>query len=417
MHEKYNAVFSLYLFYEGTLYKEFNLSKMPTQYEQEWEENSSWLKLGFHAQRMHPAYPYQTASYQQAKDDFLAVKSQVLRFASEKSWDEMMCSHYWSGSLESCRAWRDLGIKGFYAAHQARQSYYLPKELSQFLNLLDFFYDAQEGNLFIQTDIWMERDFPTTPNLEHSTHQKLHALAQENPLGMHNIHLFTHESYLLPQNHFHKMREKLEAALSWLVSQGYKQEFDGENPFFNMLPPPAPFHLKKISQGENALLVWERREKEPCTYLLYKKTLSHPHGEPGEWLEMGKTNQQSWLLNAQEKEEWAAYKVAAVLGEKQSISNPFILEPEPLKEELTIKLYPNPFNQSATMQYSLPEAAEVSMSIYNLLGQRIRQFPRELQAAGHYWQEIDAENLASGIYIVELMAGKQRATKKMLLLK
>lgn len=89
--------------------------------------------------------------------------------------------------------------------------------------------------------------------------------------------------------------------------------------------------------------------------------------------------------------------------------------------------YPNPFNPETTIRYSLPVAAKVELSIYNLLGQKIRRLAVAQQAAGRYQVQWDGRTeagnpAASGLYFYRLKVddreGKKfEAVKKMLLLK
>ena len=84
--------------------------------------------------------------------------------------------------------------------------------------------------------------------------------------------------------------------------------------------------------------------------------------------------------------------------------------------------YPNPFNPATTIQYALPQAADVELTVYNVVGQPVRTLVAEHQNAGHYGVEWDATNdsgysLPSGMYFYHLQAGDFRAVKKMLLLK
>ena len=85
--------------------------------------------------------------------------------------------------------------------------------------------------------------------------------------------------------------------------------------------------------------------------------------------------------------------------------------------------YPNPFNPATTLQYALPQAADVALTVYNVLGQPVRTLVAERQAAGRYAVEWDATNdqghrLSSGLYFYRLQAGGDfREVKKMLLLK
>ena len=82
--------------------------------------------------------------------------------------------------------------------------------------------------------------------------------------------------------------------------------------------------------------------------------------------------------------------------------------------------YPNPFNPTTTIQYQLPEAAFVTLSIYDALGRRVAVLVRSEQPAGRYTVEWDAAQLgeyASGVYFYHLQAGAFSQSRKMILLK
>ena len=84
--------------------------------------------------------------------------------------------------------------------------------------------------------------------------------------------------------------------------------------------------------------------------------------------------------------------------------------------------YPNPFNPATTIKYALPLAADVELTVYNVLGQPVRTLIAEHQNAGRYVVEWDATNdsghsLSSGMYFYRLEAGGDLEVKKMLLLK
>ena len=85
--------------------------------------------------------------------------------------------------------------------------------------------------------------------------------------------------------------------------------------------------------------------------------------------------------------------------------------------------FPNPFNPATTIKYALPQAADVELTVYNVVGQVVRTLVAEHQSAGRYVVEWDATNdsghsLSSGIYLYRLQAGSEfREVKKMLLLK
>lgn len=79
--------------------------------------------------------------------------------------------------------------------------------------------------------------------------------------------------------------------------------------------------------------------------------------------------------------------------------------------------YPNPFNPSTNISFELPEAATVSLRIYNLLGQEVAVLANGKYSAGQHNVLFQSGNLSSGIYIYRLETGKQTATKKMILIK
>jgi hypothetical protein len=80
-------------------------------------------------------------------------------------------------------------------------------------------------------------------------------------------------------------------------------------------------------------------------------------------------------------------------------------------------LHPNPFNPSTTISFTLPEAAAVNLSIYDVSGRRAITLIDGWRDPGFHNVTFDASNLASGIYIYRLTAGKFTASGKMVLLK
>jgi hypothetical protein len=79
--------------------------------------------------------------------------------------------------------------------------------------------------------------------------------------------------------------------------------------------------------------------------------------------------------------------------------------------------YPNPFNPSTVISYSIPNESNVSLKIYNLLGQEVKTLVDESKAPGTYKVNFNAGDLSSGIYFYSLHAGNFYQVKKMILIK
>ena len=79
--------------------------------------------------------------------------------------------------------------------------------------------------------------------------------------------------------------------------------------------------------------------------------------------------------------------------------------------------YPNPFNPSTVINYSVANSGEVSLSVYNLLGQKVAQLVTGLKASGSYNVTWNAAGVAGGLYYYRLEAGGKTLIKKMMLIK
>lgn len=87
------------------------------------------------------------------------------------------------------------------------------------------------------------------------------------------------------------------------------------------------------------------------------------------------------------------------------------------KTATIVTAYPNPFNPSVTIAYTLPVSGEVLIDAYNVLGQRVAELARESQAAGDHTITWDAGELPSGIYLIRISTAEGAETIKVNLLK
>jgi thiol-disulfide isomerase/thioredoxin len=79
--------------------------------------------------------------------------------------------------------------------------------------------------------------------------------------------------------------------------------------------------------------------------------------------------------------------------------------------------YPNPFNPVTKIEYALPKDGEVTLVIYDVLGNEVLTLYKGYRRAGYYEADFDATNLASGIYFYRIASGSFTDVKKMLLIK
>jgi hypothetical protein len=79
--------------------------------------------------------------------------------------------------------------------------------------------------------------------------------------------------------------------------------------------------------------------------------------------------------------------------------------------------YPNPFNPSTKIKFTLPKAEKVKIAVYNTIGQKIETLLNQSMKAGFYEVEFNAVYLSSGVYFYRIEAGEFQYVKKMVLIK
>jgi hypothetical protein len=87
------------------------------------------------------------------------------------------------------------------------------------------------------------------------------------------------------------------------------------------------------------------------------------------------------------------------------------------KEFVLSQNYPNPFNPTTTINYSIPKAGQVKLTIYNAIGSKVATIVNEYKQVGNYSVQFNSSNHASGIYFYKLESGQFLQIKKMILLK
>ncbi len=99
--------------------------------------------------------------------------------------------------------------------------------------------------------------------------------------------------------------------------------------------------------------------------------------------------------------------VSGVVAENYFVPDKFVI----------YQSYPNPFNPSTTIKYSIPISEEVSIKVFDILGREVEVLVDEYKTTGSYQVVFNASKYASGVYFYQLRAGSFVGTKKMILMK
>ncbi len=116
-----------------------------------------------------------------------------------------------------------------------------------------------------------------------------------------------------------------------------------------------------------------------------------------------------------------AYEFSASAGATYSFvinSSPVGIDDEVMNLDFRLgQNYPNPFNPSTTISFSIKEAGQVTLKVYDVLGNEVSTLVNEVKQPGRYDVRFEAGNLPSGTYFYKLVQGKNSEIKKLLLLK
>ena len=264
LHNKYDAKFTLNLFYEvsdrysGT-FGPFSLNQFPTEHKKEWEDNSNWLRLAFHAFNEFPNRPYQQASPERIAEDFDLVKEEIIRFAGS-AYTPTSITHWAMLPRESFPSLRKRGVKtmcGYFVPNKNKVSkddlsydinYCFNDKISRYLSENKAIMDFESGIIFCSLDLL----FNATPLNE--IKPKLESIVI-NPRKIGVITLSTHEQYFWPQykapstwfsddpsgamrrspgmmmeyKHIPDHFQRLEAGIKTITENGYKPVFLNES--------------------------------------------------------------------------------------------------------------------------------------------------------------------------------------------
>ena len=154
------------------------------------------------------------------------------------------------------------------------------------------------------------------------------------------------------------------------------------------------FHTVMTRTRNTGEMVWYKISP-PVQAKFIKLILLEPYWGDG-WRQLG---------------EFVVHEAVGNLG-KQTLAE------APKPEEFSLSAnYPNPFNPTTNIRFTLPEPTKVKLVVFNTLGQKVATLVDDYQQAGVHVVTFDASNLPSGIYFYKIQAGHYSAIRKMVLTK
>jgi hypothetical protein len=106
------------------------------------------------------------------------------------------------------------------------------------------------------------------------------------------------------------------------------------------------------------------------------------------------------------------------IKDKADTTTGIALKAPEIPQQFSLKQnYPNPFNPTTTIEFDLPKTSEVSLKVFNILGEEVATLVSDRLSAGSYSYEWDASQLASGVYLYRLKVGDYVETRKMVVMK
>ena len=228
MHEEYGAKIHLNIYHQ-TVDGRFTLAQLPHKWRGEFEENSPWLHLSFHALQDKPDRYYRGTTYDQLARDFELVMGEIRRFAGEAVITRETTVHWAEAPREACRALRDRGVDTlialFYTSPggQVSTKYYLDQPTAEHIRGREAWHDYAEGFTFVDCDVVVNGVTleEVVPSLEARV---------ADPHTGELLEMIIHEQYFRPELRYHQpdAQEKTERAIRWVTERGYEACFWGE---------------------------------------------------------------------------------------------------------------------------------------------------------------------------------------------
>ena len=234
LHKNYGAKFVLNLFYRND-HAPFVIKDFPDRYKGEWRDNADWLKLSFHAYSEFPDRPYQNAPPQKLAADYDLVKSEIVRFAGEQSFQPPTVIHWGMLPPDNFHVLKDRGVKVLNGAFINAKTYVGEADRTETVTDIGYYQDLDKS-LYLRShhvlyDFEHELVFVMYAACANLLRQdEITATLQKacaDPIYNETIGLVTHEQYSFPyyHNYIPDHLDRMETAIRCVTDHGYAPVF------------------------------------------------------------------------------------------------------------------------------------------------------------------------------------------------
>ncbi|MFA6929337.1 MAG: hypothetical protein WCT05_03345 [Lentisphaeria bacterium] len=233
-NQRYGTKFTLNLFYHND-HDDFSLNNFPANYKGEFQENSDWLRLSFHAYSEFPDRPYQHATAEKIAQDYDLLYSEVVRFAGEETfihpvvihWGMMQPDHLSVLTKRGCRVMSGsfINSKTYVGEQDTCEAvcdigYYQDADTASYLCAKHRLFDFDHG-------LCWEKDALCCNLLnKEEIKNKLNTLVKPGYTAD-TINLASHEQYSFPYyfNYLPDHLERIDLAAQWVTENGFVPVF------------------------------------------------------------------------------------------------------------------------------------------------------------------------------------------------
>lgn len=208
LHTQYGVVISCYVYYETD---NFNLKQVPGKYRDEFDENSDWLRFGFHSRNELVDY-----HSDEIASDYILTVNELKRIVGDNAIDNFIRLQKYQGSLNGIKELASLfdePIIGLFTSDDLRDCYYLSPKQNSYIYRHDELFDSENGIWFASTDLRIEYIDSLKSKLK-----ELDSDSWNNQMG--DFVIFTHEWALNIEN-----MNKIEMLCQYAVDNNYQFYF------------------------------------------------------------------------------------------------------------------------------------------------------------------------------------------------